>query len=354
VLEGGVDALAQRITYSVYAPETPPPGSIEDPFSDTATTVGEAASGWWFSPALYVDADWRALPRLRLVGGVRLDAESRFGRTKAWLDPRVSAFVDVGRRTTLVAAAGLFGSAPEPQETSETFGNPDLDPERALHLSLGVRRALPRDTRVELTGFYKDLWSLAVPTSAVGEDGRSLRYSNAGRGETIGMELLLRRDLSRGLYGWLAWTWSRSLRREDPTDPSYPAWRPFVLDQTHVLALVLSYRLPREWILGTRVRLVSGNPYTPAIGGFLDADEGRRQCLPGTALSRRLPGFFQADARLDKRWVFDRWMFSMYLDVQNATNRENTEFRFLNWDCATDFAIPSLPVLPAFGLRAEW
>jgi TonB family protein len=351
-LEAGVDALARRIEYSVYAPPGVP-DELDDPFSDTATTVGEAAAGWWLSPAAYLDADWRALPRLRLVGGVRVDAESRFGRTKAWLDPRVSAFLDAGPRTTLVAAAGLFGSAPEPGETSETFGNPDLDPERALHLSLGVRRELPRDVRVELTGFYKDLWSLVVPTDAVGEDGRALRYSNAGRGETVGMELLVRRELSRGLFGWLAWTWSRSLRRDDPTDPDYPAWRPFVLDQTHVLALVLSYRLPREWILGTRVRLVSGNPYTPAIGAVLDGN-GRYQCLPGAPLSRRLPGFFQADARLDKRWVFDRWMFSMYLDVQNVTNRENAEFRFRNWDCVTDVPVPSVPILPAFGLRAEW
>jgi outer membrane receptor protein involved in Fe transport len=347
-----VDALARRITYSVYAPPTEAEG-IEDPFSDTAATVGEAASGWWFSPAAYLDADWRALPRLRLAGGLRLDAESRFGRTKAWLDPRVSAFLEVDARTTLVAAAGLFGSAPEPQQTSETFGNPDLDPERALHLSLGVRRELPRETRVELTGFYKDLRSLVVPTSALGDDARSLRYSNAGRGETVGMELLVRRDLSRGLFGWIAWTWSRSLRRDDPTDSSYPAWRPFLLDQTHVLALVLSYRLPREWILGTRVRLVSGNPYTPAVGAVLD-DTGRYQCLPGAPLSRRLPGFFQADARLDKRWVFDRWMLSAYLDVQNVTNRENAEFRIQSYDCTDDAPIPSIPVFPAIGLRAEW
>ena len=43
---------------------------------------------------------------------------------------------------------------------------------------------------------------------------------------------------------------------------------------TPVLALVLSYRLPGEWIVGTRVRAVTGNPETPSLGAVLDADTG--------------------------------------------------------------------------------
>ncbi len=353
-LEAGVDGLARRIVYSVYAPPVESPGSVGDPFDDAPTTVGEAASGWWLAPAVWAEADWRALPRLRLVGGVRADAESRFGRTTPWVDPRLSAFYDVAPRTMLVAAAGLFGSAPEPQQTSKTFGNPDLDPERGLHLSLGVRRELPWWTRLELTGFYKELWSLVVPTRAVGADGRLLRLSNEGRGETIGMELLLRRELAHGLFGWVAWTWSRSLRRDDPTDPAYPSWRPFMFDQTHVLAIVMSYRMRNEWVVGTRLRAVSGNPYTPSHGGVLDGDTGRYRCLPGAPMSSRLPAFVQADARLDKRYVFDRWMLALYLDVQNVTNRENAEFRFRNFDCTDDVPVPSIPILPAVGVRAEW
>jgi outer membrane receptor protein involved in Fe transport len=322
---------------------------------ETPSTVGESDRGWWFSPAAYVEADWRASRRLRLVGGVRADLETRFGSATSWVDPRLSAFYEIAPGTTLLAAAGLFGSPPEPQETSPTFGNPDVDAERALHLSVGVQRRLPWASRVELTGFYKSLWSLIVPTRDVGADGRMLNLSNDGRGEIVGAELLLRRDLARGLYGWLTWTWSRSLRRDDPTDPSYPGWRPFALDQTHVVGLVLSYRLPRDWILGTRIRAVSGNPYTAAEGAVLDADSGRVQCIPSASRNaRRLPGFFQADARIDKRFVFESWMLSAYLDVQNATNRENAELRFRNYDCTSDVPIPSIPFFPAIGLRAEW
>jgi hypothetical protein len=52
--------------------------------------------------------------------------------------------------------------------------------------------------------------------------------------------------------------------------------------------------------------------------------------------------------------VFDRWMLSVYLDVQNVTNRENAEFRFESYDCTDSVPVPSVPLFPALGLRAEW
>jgi TonB family protein len=353
-LEAGVDTLANRVDYRVYAPPTPAPGEVTDTFSGQATTIGDSGASWWVSPAAWVEADWRPLPPLRLVSGVRVDADVRFGVTNTWLDPRLAAFLDVRPGTTLVAGAGLFGSAPQPQESNKVFGNPDLAAERALHLSLGVRQDLPWAAKLEVTGFYKDMWELVVPTRSLDAQGHSLHYSSAGLGKNVGLEVLARRELARGLFGWLSWTWSRSLRRDDPTDPYFPHWRPFQLDQTHVLAVIVSYRLPREWIVGTRVRYVSGNPSTPAIGAVLNADSGRYQCIPGSPLSQRLPPFFQADARVDKRWVFDKWMFSTYLDVQNLTNRENAEFRFRNFDCTQVAVIPSIPFFPSLGFRAEW
>jgi outer membrane receptor protein involved in Fe transport len=337
----------------VYAPPSETPGGVGG--GSVGATVGEEAEGVWLSPAAWLEADWRVNPRLRLVGGVRVDSDTRVEHGKPWVDPRIAAFLDVDAATVLTAAAGIFGSAPSAEETSRVFGNPALGPTRALHLSLGARRELPWAARAELTGFYKSLWSLVVPTRALDAEGTALHLSNEGRGEVIGLELLVRRELARGLFGWLAWSWSRSIRRDDPTSASYPDWHLFELDQTHVIALILSYRLQGDWTLGTRVRAVTGNPYTPWDGSVLDADTGRYQCLPSRrALSARLPGFFQADARLDKRWVFASWMLSLYLDVQNVTNQENAELRFPSYDCTEDVPIPSIPFFPALGLRAEW
>ncbi len=351
----GVDSVLRTFDYSIYAPPAGPAGSVTGSFGDATATVGERASGTWLSPGAYAEADFRVVPSVRLVGGLRLDADTRLRHDRAWLDPRLSAFWDVTPKTTLTAAAGLYSSAPAPQQTTRTFGNPDLGAQHALQLSAGVKRALPFGVQLDVTGFYKSMWDLVVPTRETDAARQLLHLSNRGLGEAIGAEVLVRRELARGLFGWVAYTVSRAIRRDDPTLPPYPAWHPFALDQTHVLTLVLSYRLPGDWILGTRVRSVTGNPYTPMIGHVLDADTGRTRCLPSPQLlSSRLPGFFQADTRVDKRWVFERWMLSMYLDVENVTNRQNAEFRFNSYDCTEQVPIPSVPILPTLGLRAEW
>jgi len=170
----------------------------------------------------------------------------------------------------------------------------------------------------------------------------------------LGLEFLLRRQLARGLYGWLAYSWSRSLRLDDPTSTSWPAWFLYRYDQTHNLTLVLSYRTENDWTFGGRVRYTSGNPYTPVAGRVFDADLGRYQCIPGAYNTRRLSPFFQADLRVDKRWTFDRWMFSGYIDVQNVTNRANPEFTTPSGSCDETVTITGLPILPTIGVRAEW
>ena len=91
------------------------------------------------------------------------------------------------------------------------------------------------------------------------------------------------------------------------------------------------------------------------VGHVLDADTGRYQCVPSNdVLSRRLGPFFQADARVDKRWVYESWMFSLYLDVQNATNRKNPETVAYNHDYSRQGWMSSLPLFPSFGIRAEY
>jgi TonB family protein len=354
-LEGGIDSLARRFRYSLYVPKQDAPGNTGDSGEGSAVVVGEQATGSWLSPGAWLEAEWQPTAGVRLVGGLRADHDSRLRTARVWLDPRASVFWEPRAGTLLSAAAGLFGKAPEPGEMTKLFGNPDLVPSRAAHYSVGLRQALPWGTSLEATAFYKSLWDLTTAARPTEPGQPPPNLSSRGRGEAIGAEILLRKELSRGLFGWLSYTWSRATRLDDPSVPGWPAWHLFDLDQTHNLTLVLSYRLPHDWIVGTRVRAVSGNPYTPWVGHVLDADTGRYQCIPSPDIySRRLDPFFQADARVDKRWVFPGWMMAIYLDVQNATNRSNAEFRVPTYDCSGQVAIPGLPVFPSIGLRGEW
>ena len=55
------------------------------------------------------------------------------------------------------------------------------------------------------------------------------------------------------------------------------------------------------------------------------ADAGAYTQLQGKPYSTRLPLFHQLDLRVDKRWQFRTWRFSMYLDVQNVYNNAAVE-----------------------------
>src|SRR5699024_270589 len=110
--------------------------------------------------------------------------------------------------------------------------------------------------------FYKDLRSLVSPSSLMVETkggyGPEI-YNNGGRGRVIGAEFFLRHKLSNRFFGWLTYTVSRAERKDFGSDK----WRRFDNDQTHILSLIASYDLPKNWSVGGRFRLVSGNLYTP-------------------------------------------------------------------------------------------
>ena len=66
-------------------------------------------------------------------------------------------------------------------------------------------------------------------------------------------------------FGWLAYTLSRSERRDNPGD----ALHLFQYDQTHILTVLGSYKLGRGWEVGARFRYVTGDPYTPNVAGVM-------------------------------------------------------------------------------------
>ena len=77
--------------------------------------------------------------------------------------------------------------------------------------------------------------------------------------------------------------------------------------------------------MGARYRYVTGNPYTPMMGAYYDANTDATCRSTGAPFSARLPAFNQLDLRVDKEWTFDRWRISVYLDVQNVTRATNAE-----------------------------
>ncbi|MGB1699748.1 MAG: energy transducer TonB, partial [Nannocystaceae bacterium] len=174
--------------------------------------------------------------------------------------------------------------------------------------------------------------------------------SNAGLGRTYGAEVLLRKSLTRNFYAWLSYTLSRGELRDVPGAD----FNVVDFDQTHILTLIGSYKFPRNWQLGARFRLVSGNPTTPIVNGAFDSETGAYRCIEGPRNSDRIKTFHQLDLRVDKRWYAKRAEISLYLDIQNAYNRRNVEFRNYAFNCQSFQPVTGLPIIPSIGTRIEF
>jgi hypothetical protein len=199
---------------------------------------------------------------------------------------------------------------------------------------------------VEAVGFWKNMWDLVVP--GAGPDDPIL--TNDGRGRAYGGELLVRQQLWKNFFGWIAYTLSRSERQDHPGEP----WHPYLYDQTNILTLLGSYILPRGFQVGARYRYVTGDPYTPITGAYFDSNIDTYTPIYGQSFSARLPAFNQLDLRVDKTWTFDRWRIAVYLDVQNTTRATNAEAVRFNFDFTTSRPLAGLPLLPICGVRGDF
>jgi hypothetical protein len=117
--------------------------------------------------------------------------------------------------------------------------------------------------------------------------------------------------------------------------------------------ILFGYR-SESWRYGARLRYVTGDPYTPVVGSFFDADNDVHIPLRGPLYSERNGDFFQMDLRIDRQWIYDTWILSAYLDVQNLTNAKNQEGLTYSYDYSQKQIISGIPVLPTLGVKGEF
>ncbi len=359
-LRGGVDVLFEHVDRSVRdlpairegqgQVTDPDEGSIDvDTDVDPQPLLTSNSVGANYSTAGFIEIEARPHSSLLLVPGVRFD---HFSRTESFaVSPRFTARQSIGERWAIKGGVGLFVQEPPFDETDRAFGNPQLGLEKAVHYSVGAEYMPRPHINLGITGFYKSMYDLvsAVDTSSVDDDGSPL-LTNGGSGRAMGLEFTAQHEFSNNLYAQASYTLSRSERVDD----GQPGRRRFDHDQPHVFTLIGSYRLPRNWEIGLRFRYASGNLYTPINGSFYDADAEEYRAVSGSVNTARHPDFHQLDVRIDKRWIYKRWMLNAYLDVQNLYNRREEAYDY-NFDFSRRSATKvGLPILPILGLKAEF
>jgi TonB dependent receptor/TonB-dependent Receptor Plug Domain len=357
-LDGEVASLTRTGSLTIPAREGDihifgqPPG--DDVAADrwTATTIDGAAHaaidlrGGPIIATLGVRADGWLLTASRLTPRVGSTPGLGYQSIEFTQDPRASIQYRVSDEAALRIDGGLYHQARAASDVSAVFGTPSLGLEQAWHLTAGGQWHRG-PFAIEAAVYARELDDLVARDLAVTPQ-LAQALTQGGTGDVIGLQVTARVLDYQGVSGWLSYNLSRSRRKDADTQ----AERFFDHDQTHGLIAVAGWERG-PWTLGSRVRYATGEPRTDVIGAFFDSRSGRFQPVLGPHNGVRLPAYFAADLRAERRFPIHSARAAVYVEVQNLTGRANAEEIIYSADFSQKSYLTSLPLLAIAGLRIE-
>ncbi|HYQ16672.1 MAG TPA: TonB-dependent receptor, partial [Polyangiaceae bacterium] len=314
----------------MFPSPTPTPLPTPMPMPDNPSGADRAAEQFGFGGrkdftfGAYADVVWQVAPQLQITPGLRADLFASGSRTALGVDPRITAEYQLSKKLKIVHGLALVHQAP-----SFVGPVPGLKPslagglQKAVQNSAGLTYELPAGFSSSLALFQSaffnmtDLISLIQLQQTVNKDGDTNIDNLRSTGHAYGLEVMVRRSLSRKLGGFISYTLSHSRRAVGRLSG------PATTDRAHVLNVAASYDLGKDWRLGGRVLLYTG---VPAQVAFIEAARH----------PPRTPAFWRLDFKLEKRWYIKRpnrwWGFN--IEVLNTTlNKEQLTGSCNAFDC---------------------
>jgi len=250
------------------------------------------------------------------------------------LSPRLSASYAINDKWDVNANIGRY--AAQPAYTTMGFRNTagdyvnkneNLKYVISYHAIMGFEFRPVEKMRLSVEGFFKqyenyplsvlDGLSIASKGADYGQIGDE-EIVSTGKGHAYGVEFLLKIMEFKNVNITTTYTYFRS----EFTDKDN-IYRPSSWDTRHMVNLIGSYKLPKNWNVSARWRYVGGAPYTP-----IDMDKSSLIVAwditnqPYLDFSQyntyRLSDTHQLDIRVDKEFYFKKWALNVYADVQNA------------------------------------
>ncbi|UOE39796.1 TonB-dependent receptor [Chryseobacterium suipulveris] len=139
-----------------------------------------------------------------------------------------------------------------------------------------------------------------------------------GFGETYGFEILAQKRTVNDFYGIASYTFGQSKFSDFNGDLKPSSW-----DSRHIFSLTAGKYFKRNWNVGVRFRLQSGLPETPydlQRSQLVNIWNIANSPVSDYALlnSQRGNLVHQLDIRAEKKWIFNKWQMTFYVDVVNA------------------------------------
>ena len=290
----------------------------------------------------FAEIGWAPASWVTLAPGTRVDTYRISQTTATSVDGRLSVTFRPKKGLSVIEAVGYVHQPPNyvPQVPAAQVGIFDGKLQKALQASSGLSVDLIEDTVLSATAFQSQFYDLVDP---IGSD-RDLTFdpeavTRRKRGSSIGLELELRRPLTRRFGGFLSYTLSRT-ERSSGSHESLSAF-----DRPHVLQGALAFNLGNHWRAGTRIAYYSGVPARSLEANTTDI------AFVG---NRRAPAFFRLDLRLEKRWAIkEHGYWALVAEMLNATmDKEVTSRNCVDSRCTDEVSGPI--AIPSIGVEAYY
>ncbi|MEX2283616.1 MAG: TonB-dependent receptor [Gemmatimonadota bacterium] len=250
----------------------------------------------------YVETELRLTSDIAVIAGARADRLP--GESVGSFDPRLAIAFRVGD-WTLRAGGGVYHQGRwRVRYRVPDAGLPAGIATRAEHFAVGAQRS--NSIRVE--AFLKRY-------SDYVEDGAGPQISS---GRYVGVDALLRYTVLDRVTGWVSYSMlDATVELANGERVRAPN------DVTHTFTGVARTSLSERWELGTTLRLGTGRPFTPILGG--ESIEGSRGYRPvyGDITSERLPAYVRVDTRIMRLQPIAGRLIVCYLEALNVLDHHN-------------------------------
>ena len=362
VLTWGFDVRQQEATYDYTSHSV-----VRDPFFLAGGQPHVTDRDYHLDPqgnsyGVYVADRFRVAKPLVVEIGARWDRQTYTGHDDQ-LSPRLTLSWDLSERATLRVAWGQYDQAQHINELQVSDGITTFWPaQRAEHRLVSLEYDLWKDYNVRAELYQKKLTdvrphyeNLFNPIEVFPEIEADRILVAPDRSRAEGVEVMLSKNGGRPFSWGLSYAYARA---EDDIDG---AWVPRSWDQRHSVNFSVNYSPTDVWNFNLSGAYHTGWPTTGITAEVVYDDAGHAFIVAhlGPRNEERLPYYLRLDFRAGRDFRFRRGVCSLFLEVTNLLDRDNTArpegFGFQNNpDGSVNVEVEWegwMPIIPSLGVR---
>lgn len=282
------------------------------------------------------------------------------------IEPRASLAWIFSEKRSLSVAYGLHSQQQQAQlYFTQNTVNKNLDFTRAHHIVLAYREKLNQSSTLNAEIYYQYLFDIPI-SQKTGSAFSALNLlegfindplTNKGVGENYGIELGYQKFITSDFY---------VLTNATLYESTYKGSDGIVRDTRWNGNYIFNITTGKEWRWAQKegkIKAVFGaNARIAYIGGFRDTpidaqaslDAGRTVYIENEVFTIQQKAYFRSDLRFYYKRNKTKYSTTLALDIQNATNAQNTAFSYYDIQKQAIVRKNQLGIIPLLSWRAEF